>query len=89
MRCCSISPNGEFIVSGGIDNTVRVWNVDSGSINQVLRASNIVTCCTVSSDNESIVAGSVDGVLTIWRGNNQRKFLKLDNGAVKTLYCQL
>ena len=30
VYCCSFSSNDEFIVSGGDDGTVKVWNVDTG-----------------------------------------------------------
>ena len=30
VLCCSFSSNDEFIVSGGLDCIVKVWNVDTG-----------------------------------------------------------
>ena len=69
------SPDGRRIVSGGADNTVRLWDVDTGqAVGQPLvRQPNAglgsaVSSVTISPDGRHIAAHHADGTVVVWPG---------------------
>ena len=54
------------LVSGGADETVRVWDAKTGKCEQVMRGHGMeVTCVAVAPDGRSVVSGSQD-TLRLW-----------------------
>ncbi len=67
VNSASFSPNGDRIVSGGRDSTVRVWDVESGEELLTLTGhSDSVLGVGFSPDGKRIVSGSRDGSIKIW-----------------------
>ncbi|GAA5827472.1 hypothetical protein JCM11251_003826 [Rhodosporidiobolus azoricus] len=65
--CVAWSPRGDLVASGGMDETVRVWDVQRGRCMRVLPAhSDPVSAVQFSSDGTMIVSGSWDGYIRIW-----------------------
>jgi WD40 repeat protein len=67
--CAAFSPDGKRIVSGGyLDNTVRVWDIESGQmLHSYTGHTGGVTCVTFFPDGKSIASASADGTARIWR----------------------
>jgi len=64
-------PNGEKLVSGSSDNTVRVWEVESGNLSQTFWGhSESVLSVDISSDASYIVSGSKDNTVRLWDVNS-------------------
>jgi DNA-binding beta-propeller fold protein YncE len=65
VRSVTYSPDGRFLVSGGEDNTIRVWEAVTGQ--QLLRwdMSEIVNEVAVSPDNTKVAAVLHDGSVTL------------------------
>jgi WD40 repeat protein len=62
-----ISADGHCIVSGSRDNTVRVWDAESGAELHVLRGhKRLVTSVAISPDGQWIVSGSDDNTARVW-----------------------
>ena len=60
-------PDGQRIVSGGKDKTVRIWDALRGIELQTLKGHyGPVNCVAVSSDGKHIVSGSDDNTLVLW-----------------------
>ena len=61
------SPDGSHVVSGSMDNTVRIWNVATGESKAELRGhSGGVNSVIFSPDGSHIVSGSDDNTMRIW-----------------------
>ncbi|MCA1558136.1 MAG: WD40 repeat domain-containing protein, partial [Acidobacteria bacterium] len=67
VRDVSYSPDGKFIVTAGWDNTVRVWNAQTGESVKVLKEhTNHVLGVKYSRDGRYIVSGSADKTVRVW-----------------------
>lgn len=65
--CVNFSAHSDLIVSGGFDETVRVWDVKTGRTVRVIRAHSLpVTSVHFNRDGSLIVSGSHDGSCKIW-----------------------
>ena len=63
----AFSSDGERIVSGSHDNSVRIWSVSTGEEVKVLNGhTNFVISVAFSSDGMRIVSGSVDNSIRLW-----------------------
>ena len=63
----AVSPDGRRVVSGSKDNTIRIWDMDSGECLKTLEGHHgDVTAVAVSPDGRRIVSGSADRTIRIW-----------------------
>jgi WD40 repeat protein len=71
------SPDGRRIVSGSSDNTVRIWDVESGeAVGEPLRGhTGSLRSVAYSPDNQHVVSGSDDATIRIWDAG-----IELENG---------
>jgi WD40 repeat protein len=64
---CAFSPDGQHIVSASGDDTLKVWDVQSGQEHLTLKGhTNAVSGCAFSPDGRSIVSSSRDHTLKVW-----------------------
>lgn len=67
LCCCAYTPDGAFVLSGGWDGQLRLWETAYGSHVTAFRASDKqVSACAVSPDGKHFVSGSTDGMLALW-----------------------
>ena len=60
-------PNGDWIVSGGWDGTIRIWDAATGEPLRQLRGHDgAVRAIAVSPDGRQILSGGHDGALKFW-----------------------
>ena len=75
------SPDGKTIVSGGQDQTLRLWDASDTSELRVFNegASNILSVC-FSRDGSRIVSGNEDGTLMMWdsRGRTEARLISAE-----------
>jgi len=63
----SVTPDGRRAVSGSCDNTVRVWDVETGACLGTLEGhSRWVVHVAVTSDGKRAVSASSDKTVRIW-----------------------
>jgi len=70
MAVC-ISPDGHSVISGGLDDAIRVWNLETGTLMQSLKAhTKPVNCLSISPDSRMLASGSDDHTIKLWNLTN-------------------
>lgn len=73
VMAVAISPNGQVVASGGLDNTIRLWQQETGDLLGTLTGhTKPVNCLTISPDNQTLVSCSDDDTVKIWELANGR-----------------
>ncbi len=63
----ALSPDGDYCISGGWDNTVRLWEVASGREVRAFRGhTRAVTSVAFSHDGRHVLSGSLDNTVRLW-----------------------
>ena len=84
----AISSDGMFALSGSWDNTMRLWNLDSGETrNQFVGHKNDVLSVAFSPKNSHIISGSRDKTINLWNTIGQLKYTMTDNGHTGWVSC--
>jgi WD40 repeat protein len=66
VTALAFSPDGGRLVSGSDDNSVKVWDIDQGTLLRTLHGHiDNVTAVAFSPDGRRVVAGS-KGALKVW-----------------------
>ena len=62
------SKDGQQIISGSDDHTIRVWNVTTGTMEGVPLTGHTdwVNSVAFSQDGQQIISGSCDGTICLW-----------------------
>ena len=78
VTCLALATNGKYVATGGSDQVVRVWSVESADIAHTLYAPSVVNSVAFSADSSQIVAGTEDGLVLLWvlPGSEQRVFFQ-------------
>ena len=67
VRSCAWSPDSKRILSASDDNTLRVWDADTGKTLQTLTGhTGFVGSCAWSPDGKRILSASNDYTLRVW-----------------------
>ena len=88
VNSIDFSPKGDLLVTGSNDNTVRIWDIESGSLLSTLEGhTDNVTSVIFSKGDDLVFSGSLDGSVKIWTTENGRLMHELGNNAspVKSL----
>ncbi|MES2767034.1 MAG: T9SS type A sorting domain-containing protein [Bacteroidota bacterium] len=61
------SPDGKHLVSGGVDKTVRIWNIEKASEENVFKSNTFhVRSVKFSPDGKRVMSGALDSTIRQW-----------------------
>ncbi len=68
VHAVAYSSDGKFIVSGGADQTLRVWEAETGKLRHLFKAPRKATyfATAFSADGGLVSGGRADGVIQVW-----------------------
>ena len=71
INCCVFSVyTNKFFITGSEDQTLRVWDIETGICLRTLSGVfGTICCCAISVNDEFVIAGSTDKVLRMWDVN--------------------
>ncbi|NCR18128.1 MAG: hypothetical protein GPJ22_12855 [Microcystis aeruginosa LL13-03] len=59
------------MASGSADNTIKLWNLETGKEIRTLKGhDNLVNSVSFSPDGKTLASGSVDKTIKLWNGSN-------------------
>ncbi|KAI6217268.1 putative WD repeat-containing protein [Aphelenchoides fujianensis] len=65
--CYHVNKTGTLIVTGSVDQSLKVWRMDTGFLTQVLVGhEDVVLCCCMSEDGKTVASGGRDKQVIIW-----------------------
>lgn len=68
INTVTISPNGQIIVSGSEDNTIKLWDLNTGECLATLAGHEAgVRAVAISPDGQLLVSGSADNTIKLWQ----------------------
>ena len=86
VKCAEfVGSLGTSIISGSSDNTVRIWNTETGDLQGVLTGhKSRIWAVDSTNSGEFIASGSGDGSVKIWSSETQKLVSTLDGGGADT-----
>lgn len=67
VTAVAISPDGQRVASGGLDDAIKVWDLTTGELLLTLKGhTKPVNCLAISPDCQILVSGSDDHTLKVW-----------------------
>jgi WD40 repeat protein len=74
VLACTHSPDSKYILSGGWDGCLRMWEASEGkSLGKIEVATKPVSACAVSCDGTQLVSGTLDGMLSRWDAGSRKQ----------------
>ncbi len=79
VQAIAITPNGETLVSGSYDNTVKLWNLKTGKLIKTLEGhKEAVTSVAITPDGQILASGSNDNTVKVWDSKSGELLRTLD-----------
>ncbi|MFW6359623.1 MAG: caspase family protein [Chroococcales cyanobacterium] len=90
VSCIAFSPDSQFLASGQLDATIKLWHLPSGKVRQTLRGHGWdVRSLAFSRDGKVLVSGGMDGAVKIWNWQTGQHLLTLNRPSPSDLVGSL
>jgi WD40 repeat protein len=73
----AFSPNGNYIISGSVDKTARVWEVATGNEIARMNHDSWVYYVAFSPDGRYVASGDVDGTSRVWESDTGKEIARM------------
>jgi WD40 repeat protein len=67
VRAVAVTPDGQRAVSAAADNTVKLWDLETGEVLATFTCDSTAYCCALSDGLRLIIAGDAGGYLHFLR----------------------
>jgi WD40 repeat protein len=82
VQACAVTPDGRHMVSASRDQTLKVWELESGRVVATLEGhTDWVRACAVTPDGRHVVSASDDQTLKVWELGSGRAVATLEGHA--------
>lgn len=71
-------PNQGLLATGGIDGTIKLWDVESGKLLETLAGHTDILCLTFSPDGRLLAAGCGNSSLKLWDTGSGKLLMTLE-----------
>jgi len=69
----AFSPSGKLLALGGVDKSIRLWDVESSRVLRTLSGhAGAVTSLSFHADGETLASASQDGTVKVWNASSGR-----------------
>ena len=72
VRTLAFSPDGQVLASGGLDNTIRLWNPHTGQTLAILNHPKTVSAVAFSPDGNTLASACQDHKVYLWNVRTRR-----------------
>jgi len=78
VNCAVFGPDHRWLATGGADNSIRLWDVDSGlELRALTGHQNWIRSLAVNGNGDLLVSGSNDRTVKVWNVSSGRETLTL------------
>lgn len=71
--CLSFNPHGSLVATGSMDNTARLWDVESGEcLHTLLGHTAEIVSLNFDTNGQKVITGSFDHTVKVWDARTGR-----------------
>jgi WD40 repeat protein len=85
INMVSYSPNGRYLLTASVDDTVKIWDLSRNREGETLRGRQF-NSAIFNADGRYIITGNNNGKATIWDAGSGKLVLTLDHGGDR-VFC--
>jgi WD40 repeat protein/uncharacterized caspase-like protein len=89
VEAIDFSPDGKYLVTGGVDTTVKIWKIETGDeLRSFTGHRQLVIGVKWSKNSKQIISVDLDGEAIVWEaasGSIVRRFKVLEQGSVSNI----